>query len=85
MLSKDKVSIARLSNAKVSIVRLSLVAGKGRTESISIGEVSFFIFTVFFDRRLKYCSKPIPLEMMKLVALFRLTGMTELSDSVCEM
>ena len=60
-------------NNKVSAVMLSTVGGV----------VALTCF--FWGRRLKNCSIPAPLEITKLVAEFRLTLMTELSDSVWEL
>ena len=60
-------------NNKVSVAMLSTAGG-------------VVVLTCFFwGRRLKKCSKPMPLDITKLVAEFRLTLMTELSDSVCEL
>ena len=74
-----------LSETTVSIEMLSIGVGIGAMESVAIVIFSFFDWGFFLERRLKYCSNPTPLETTKLVALLRLTGMTELSVSVCEV
>ena len=66
----------------VLMERLSLKTDEGAMESFLTTGVSFFVDMVFLGSRLKYCSKPIPLETMKLVADVKLTGITVLSVSV---
>ena len=83
----ESIEMLSLRNNRLSGVGLSpMVSTVFSCETVLFFLLFFVVFTFpFCGNRLKYCSNPMPLETMKLVAVERLTLITELSDSVCEL